>query len=549
MDTTLRRGTTCYRHIDFCLDIPHRVPDVEVPLEPRRACRADYYVRALGGLARPRARALTVSKAVSMRGNILIVDDDEDAANVLAEVLRRRGFETSSVASAHDCLEQLTHQPADVVVTDMRMTGMSGIELCTVLRDRHPELRALVVTGQGGFEAVVAAMRAGAYDYITKPVNIDALDIAIVRAIEHLQLRCEVKRLRWATGAAAVAGIEGDSRAVRDMLALIRRVAASDTTVLIRGESGTGKELVARALHQLSSRGAHPFVAINCAAMPAPLLESELFGHVRGAFTDARTSRPGLFVRAGAGTMFLDEIGEMPLDMQVKLLRVLQERMVRPVGSDQEVPFEARVITSTNRDLAREVEAMRFREDLFYRINVVEVVVPPLRDRGGDVLRLAQSFLRRIGARIGKPVVAITPAAARLLVGYHWPGNVRELENCMERAVAICQLDQISLDDLPRKLTACGTKFLSPTDAPSELLTIAEMEQRYLRQVLTVVGGNKTRAARVLGIDRRSLYRRLEQAAGDHDSCGVPRMAARATLDASTLRSRPRASAVDGDQQ
>jgi two-component system response regulator HydG len=449
-----------------------------------------------------------------MRGNILIVDDDKDAASLLAEALTARGFAASWVASAYDCLTRLTHQPADVVVTDVQMVGTSGIELCQVLRDRHPELRTLVLTGQGGFEAAVAAIRAGAYDYLSKPVNLDAIDVALVRAIDHLELGREVKRLRSASGTAAIAGIEGDSRAVRDTLDLVRRVAVTDATVLIRGESGTGKELVARALHQLSPRRDHPFVAINCAAVPASLLESELFGHVRGAFTDAISSRPGMFVKAGAGTMFLDEIGEMPLDMQVKLLRVLQERTLRPVGGDTEVAFEARVITSTNRDLAREIEAKRFRQDLFYRIHVVEIIVPPLRDRGGDVLQLAQHFLRRISARIAKPVVAITPAAARMLLDHDWPGNIRELENCMERAVAVCRLDQISPDDLPDKLHEHHRpKLPVASDALSGLITIAEMERRYLRRVLTIVGGNKARAARVLAIDRRSLYRRLERGA------------------------------------
>jgi two-component system, NtrC family, response regulator HydG len=463
------------------------------------------------------------AKVVTVRGNIVVVDDDKETASLLAELLCKRGFEASSVASAHECLERLTHEPADVVVTDVQMAGMSGIELCQHLRDRHPELRALVITGQGGFEAVVAAMRAGAYDYITKPIHIEALDIAIVRALDHLQLRREVKRLRSASADAAIAGLEGDSRAIRDTLDLIRRVAVTDATVLIRGESGTGKELVARAVHQLSSRREHPFVAVNCAAMPASLLESELFGHVSGAFTDARTSRRGMFARAGAGTMFLDEISEMPLDMQVKLLRVLQERTMRPVGADAELPFGARVIASTNRDLEREIEGQRFREDLFYRINVVEIVVPALRHRGGDVLRLAQYFLRRIGARINKPVVAVTAEAARLLVDYEWPGNVRELENCMERAVALCRLDQITPDDLPDRLHAHRRSMLAlTTNPPDELITMAAMEQRYLQRVLSFVGGNKSRAARLLGIDRRSLYRRLERQSCDRDTAAVP---------------------------
>jgi two-component system response regulator HydG len=253
-------------------------------------------------------------------------------------------------------------------------------------------------------------------------------------------------------------------------------------------------------------------VAVNCAALPENLLESELFGHVRGAFTDAKRSRAGLFVQAGAGTIFLDEIGEMPIEMQVKLLRVLQERKVRPVGGDEEVPFEARVVTATNRDLETEVEEKRFREDLFYRINVVAIPVPPLRARAGDILQLAQYFLKRIAGRTSKPVQGISGPAARLLMDYDWPGNVRELENCMERAVALCRLDEVTVDDLPSKVQEHqSSKIVITTESPGELITLDEMERRYVRQVLNAVGGNKTHAARILGIDRRSLYRRLEE--------------------------------------
>jgi two-component system response regulator HydG len=305
--------------------------------------------------------------------------------------------------------------------------------------------------------------------------------------------------------------IAGSSPAIRATIEMIARVASSDATVLITGESGTGKELVARALHNLSPRRDQPFVAVNCAAMPAPLLESELFGHVRGAFTDAKRSRAGLFVQAGAGTIFLDEIGEMPIEMQVKLLRVLQERKVRPVGGDEEVPFEARVVTATNRDLETEVEEKRFREDLFYRINVVAIPVPPLRARAGDILQLAQYFLKRIAGRTNKPVQGISGPAARLLMDYDWPGNVRELENCMERAVALCRLDEVTVDDLPAKVQEHqSSKIVITTESPGELITLDEMERRYVRQVLSAVSGNKTHAARILGIDRRSLYRRLE---------------------------------------
>ena len=445
-------------------------------------------------------------------GNILIVDDEEDTALLLRDSLRKRGFDVDSVTSGQAALEHLRTTPADVVVTDVQMAGMTGIELCQELRSRHPDLLPIVLTGQGGLETAIAAIRAGAYDFITKPVKIDALAIAVSRAVEHLSLRREVKRLRNSANDASIDGIAGSSPAIRETIELVRRVSDSDATVLVTGESGTGKELVARALHNLSPRRDQPFVAVNCAAMPAPLLESELFGHVRGAFTDAKRSRAGLFVQAGAGTIFLDEIGEMPIEMQVKLLRVLQERKVRPVGGDEEVPFEARVITATNRDLETEVEEKRFREDLFYRINVVAIPVPPLRARAGDILLLAQFFLKRIAGRTSKPVQGISGPAARLLMDYDWPGNVRELENCMERAVALCRLDEITVDDLPAKIQEHqSTKIVITTESPGELITLHEMERRYVRQVLTAVGGNKTHAARILGIDRRSLYRRLEE--------------------------------------
>ncbi|HMG24607.1 MAG TPA: sigma-54 dependent transcriptional regulator [Kofleriaceae bacterium] len=459
-----------------------------------------------------------------MNGTILIVDDDDDTAVLLRDSLRKRGYDVDAVNSAQQCLERLRTDPADVVVTDVQMSGMSGIDLCVELRQRYPDLLPLVLTGQGGLDTAIAAIRAGAYDFITKPVKVDALAIAVQRAVEHLSLQREVQRLRRdAKADQAIDGIAGGSPAIRETIEMIRRVSDSDATVLVTGESGTGKELVARALHRLSPRAAEPFVAVNCAAMPAPLLESELFGHVRGAFTDAKRSRAGLFVQAGAGTIFLDEIGEMPIEMQVKLLRVLQERKVRPVGGDEEVPFEARVVTATNRDLETEVEEKRFREDLFYRINVVAIPVPPLRARAGDILLLAQYFLKRIAARTSKPVQGISGPAARLLMDYDWPGNVRELENSMERAVALCRLDEITVDDLPSKVQEHqSSKIVITTESPGELITLDEMERRYVRQVLNAVGGNKTHAARILGIDRRSLYRRLEEPRHDPKASEPP---------------------------
>jgi DNA-binding NtrC family response regulator len=442
---------------------------------------------------------------------ILIVDDEPDTATLLRDSLRRRGYLVDEVHSGDACLSYMKTRAVDVVVTDIKMPGMSGLELVGKLREEHPEVLSIIVTGVATLDNAIEAIRVGAYDFIAKPVKADALAIAVGRAMDTIALRHELHALRSAAEMPNFDGIVGTSAPIREMIEMIKRVAASDATVLVTGASGTGKELVARAVHSGSSRRDRQFVAFNCAAIPAPLLESELFGHVRGAFTDAKHSRPGLFVEAGSGTVFLDEIAEMPLELQVKLLRVLQERKLRPVGSDEEVEFDARVIAASNRDLEQEVAEKRFREDLYYRINVVGIQVPPLRTRAGDVLLLAQFFLKRAAARNRKPVIGISAPAARMLVGYDWPGNVRELENCMERAVALCRLDEITVDDLPIKVREYrNSNLVVDAETLSELITLDEMERRYVRHVLERVNGNKTHAARALGIDRRSLYRRLE---------------------------------------
>ena len=444
--------------------------------------------------------------------NILLVDDDDDTRLLLAEALGRRGYRVHDVNSGTACLEYLRENVVDVVVTDVQMPGLSGIALCGELHLRHPDILTIVLTGVGNLDSAIAAIRAGAHDFLTKPAKLEVLEIAIKRALDHTQVKREVHRLREAVGVTTpIPGLIGSSSSLREVATLVRRVAPSDATVLITGESGTGKEVIARALHTLSPRKDQPFVAINCGAMPAPLLESELFGHVRGAFTDAKQSRAGLFLQAGAGTIFLDEVGEMPLELQAKLLRVLQERTVRPVGGNDEQPFQARVITATNRDLTTEVEEKRFREDLFHRINVVEVSVPPLRDRAGDVAVLAKHMLERVSQRTGKPLLTLDPDATRKLVNYNWPGNVRELENCIERAVALCGPGPITTSHLPTKVQNYEpARFELSVSDPTVMTTLDEMERRYVRQVLDAVNGNKTHAARVLGIDRRSLYRRLE---------------------------------------
>jgi two-component system response regulator HydG len=453
-----------------------------------------------------------------MLGTILIVDGDQESAESLRDVLRDRGHTADSVVSGQRCLQYLHARPADVVITDAEIPDMDGIDLCGALRERHPDSLPIVVARSCDVSTAVAAMRAGAHDYMTKPVTLESIEHAIKRALDHLESGREVTRLREINRDVRIDGIAGNSIAMRSMLEIIRRVAASDASVLITGESGTGKELVARAIHDTSARRGRPFVAVNCAAMPAALLESELFGHVRGAFTDAKQDRKGLFLKAEGGTILLDEIGEMPLEMQVKLLRVLQQRTVRPVGGDEEVPFDARVVTSTNRDLEEEIEHKRFREDLYYRINVVQIAVPALRDRHGDILILAEHFVAQAAHRVRRAVKSIAPAAARLLVDFDWPGNVRELENVIERAVALCRFEELTVDDLPARVREYRSSRVEiATDSLPELITMDEMDRRYARLVLEAVRGNKTQAARVLGIDRRSLYRRL----ADDPGCGV----------------------------
>jgi DNA-binding NtrC family response regulator len=446
-------------------------------------------------------------------GTVIIVDDDVDLREVLVSALQRRGFTTTGVMHIDDALASLRDDDIDVIVADVNLSGgESGLALCQRVAESRPDVPVVVMTAQQSFDVAVSALRAGAYDFVAKPVTADALALVITRALRHRQLTAEVRRLREAVAHnRGKKGMFGESDAMREVEAVIDQLAASDASVLITGESGTGKELAARALHERSARKNGPFVAMNVAAMPATLLESELFGHVRGAFTDAKRAREGLFVQAQGGTIFLDEIGDMPMEMQVKLLRVLQERKVRPVGGDDEIGWDARVVCATHRDLDAMVEEGTFRSDLYYRINVVHVGLPPLRSRGGDVLLLAQRFLLNAAQRSGKSVTGISEPAARKLLDYDWPGNVRELENCIERAVALTRLSEVGTDDLPERVRDHKSERLVIDAAdPEELVPLEEVERRYVRKVLAACQGNKTHAARVLGLDRRTLYRRLE---------------------------------------
>jgi DNA-binding NtrC family response regulator len=450
---------------------------------------------------------------MTVQRRVLIIDDDRSMCDILDAELRTRDFDPTATTAAEDALRRLSEGDFDVVLTDINMQSMNGVELCRQIVESREHVPVVVMTAYGSMELAVGAIRAGAYDFVTKPFEMDEIALTLERALKHRALRDEVKRLRSVVAdSQKFDDILGTSSAMKKMYDLVARVADTETTALITGESGTGKELVAKAIHQRSPRKEGAFVAINCAAMPENLLESELFGHVKGAFTDARTARPGLFIKASKGTLLLDEIGEMPAGMQAKLLRALQERTVRPVGGDQEQPFDARIIAATNRDLESEVEEKRFREDLFYRINVVRIHVPPLRSRGSDILLLAQSFLQRYQPNGQERVVGIKSAAADKLLSYPWPGNVRELQNCMERCVALAQFDHVGVDDLPDRVRDFkSSRITIESNNPSELLPMDEVERRYILRVLEAVGGNKTLAAQVLGFDRRTLYRKLER--------------------------------------
>jgi DNA-binding NtrC family response regulator len=451
--------------------------------------------------------------AERLHGRLLVVDDDDDLRELLVEGLGAQGYDVVGCASAEKGLEALTDQQFEVILADLNLPGMDGIELCTRVIEERPEQVVMVITAFGSMKSAIAAIRAGAYDYITKPFDVEAVALRIHRVVREHRIRDEARRLRAVVEVKeSFGGILGSSAAMQKVYDLLERVSDSEASVLVTGESGTGKELVARALHDRGPRREGPFVAVNCSAVPENLLESELFGHSKGAFTDARSDRIGLFSQANGGTLFLDEIGEIPLLVQPKLLRALEERKVRPVGSNIEAEIDVRIVAATNRDLEAAVEEQRFREDLYFRINVIHVDLPPLRSRGTDVLAMAQHFLGRYALQAGKDVRGIAPSAAQRLCDYEWPGNVRELRNCMERAVALTRFTDIEVEDLPERVAKYRrSHVVVASDDPSELVPMEEVERRYILRVVEAVGGNKTTASKILGLDRKTLYRKLER--------------------------------------
>ena len=438
---------------------------------------------------------------------ILIVEDEELMRELLSKILEGENYRIFQAASGEEALKLLQDQAIDLVLTDLRMKGMNGLELLTEVRALDAEIVVIVMTAYASVETAVEAMRKGAYDYITKPFINDEIRVMLRRALNQRHLSRENRHLkRELRERYRFENIVGNSEAMEKVYRLIEKVSAISSNVLVFGETGTGKELVARAIHYNSERAERPFVAVNCGALTESLLESELFGHVKGAFTGAIANREGFFRKADKGTLFLDELSEISLGLQVKLLRAIQEREVIPVGGREPLKFDVRLIAATNKNLEDEVKKGTFREDLFYRVNVITIPLPPLRERQEDIPLLVNHFLQKYAPRLGKPSVKIAREAMQVLVNYDWPGNVRELENMVERTVALCEGDTIETTDLPEKLTRVR---IAIRDLDEYERTLDALEEEHIKKVLQKVSGDKVKAAQILGINLSTLYRKL----------------------------------------
>ncbi len=447
-----------------------------------------------------------------IRPRLLVVDDDAESCRVVAEALQTAAYEVATAQGGRAALALAREQVFDIVVSDIRMPDLDGLELLRGLREANPDVSVILMTAFGTVEAALEAIKDGAYDYVSKPLHLEELLLIVRRAIEQRRLVRENQRFRQALQDRYHLGnIVGVSPRMLDVFKLIARVAPTRSTVLITGESGTGKEVVARTLHFNSPRAAGPFVTIDCAGLAETLLESELFGHVRGAFTGAVTARRGLFEMGHGGTVFLDEVGDISPNMQAKLLRVLELQEIKPVGSNESIRIDVRLIAATNKNLQGEVREGRFREDLFYRLNVLSIHLPSLRERHEDIPVLAHHFLRKYAEANRKAVGGIAPETMACLEAYSWPGNVRELENAIERAVAVSSHPILLPDDLPAHLGPPPAASEAAPPTTRDFLPLDALIRQHILRVLAATGGNKKRAAEILGIDRRTLYRMLDR--------------------------------------
>jgi DNA-binding NtrC family response regulator len=444
-------------------------------------------------------------------GRILVVEDDREMSRFLDQLLSEEGY---AVELAHDgpaALEMSQQWQFDLIISDLMMPGMKGTELIHHLKDSHSQVPVLVITAFGTIESAVEAMKAGALHYITKPFRTDDFLIHVQRALENRRLHNELDRLRTEVrGRYRFENLIGRSDKMQKVFDIVARVSDLPANVLILGESGTGKEMIARAIHVHGPRAQGPFIPLNCAAIPETLLESELFGYVRGAFTDAKRDRQGLFQEASGGVLFLDEISEVPAALQAKLLRILEDKEVRPLGSNKTVKVDVQLLSASNCDLAQLVQDGAFRQDLYYRLNVIRIELPPLRDRPEDIPLLADHFLEKFAKTTKRAVSGIHKDALGALMRYHWPGNVRELEHVIERAVLLGNQSIIGLEDLPPCCVSVDSPSAPLNAAAAKAYTLRELEREYIRRVLEDAKGNKTEAAKILGVDRTTLYRKLE---------------------------------------
>jgi len=440
---------------------------------------------------------------------ILVVDDDLEMCGMLSDVLKEEGFFVTTTGDSLEASKILKREEFDVLVTDLKMKGLKGLDLLEGVNKVAPMTPVIIITAFGTIESAIKAMKMGAYDYITKPFQMDEIVLTVKKALENRLLKQEVVRLKKEVETRYhFHQLIGKNPSMQKIYDLIERISDTSSNVLITGESGTGKELVAKAIHYNGVRKEGRFIALNCAAIPETLLESELFGYKKGAFTDAKSDKKGLIFEASEGTLFLDEITEMPSTLQAKLLRVIEEKEVRPLGDTTSYPIDVRIISTSNRDIGTSVQQGRFREDLYYRLKVIDIELPPLRERREDIPILVQHFIHKFGKELKRSVSGISEGALKILVSYSWPGNVRELENIIQRAITMSQHEVILPDDLPASIIQKTDEKLFEK-AMEESFTLDQLEKEYIKRVLIETGGNKSKAAEILGLDRKTLYRKL----------------------------------------
>jgi len=446
----------------------------------------------------------------NLQGHILVVDDDPEMCRLLSDVLSDEGHRVETCMNGADALKRLSAD-IELVITDLQLKEMQGLDLMHGMKAIHPEISVMIITAFGTLSSAVEAMKQGAYDYIPKPLKMDELSLVVQKALRESALRREVVQLRKEIGRSyRFENMIGKSKAMQAIFDLVRRVSDAQTNILITGDSGTGKELVARAIHYNGPHRDKPFIPVNCAAIPETLLESEFFGHVEGAFTDAKADKRGLFEEADGGTILLDEISELPLSLQAKLLRVIQEKEVRRVGSAKLTPVDVRILAASNMDLTEAVEQKRFRQDLFYRLNVIHIHVPPLCQRREDIMPLAYHFLKKYKEETPRPIHGFSEAVMSLFLSYAWPGNVRELENAVERGIIMARREEIVPEDLPETLNGGLNRLSTLVEAVEGRFTLEALESAYIARILEQTAGAKAEAAHILGIDRKTLYRKLE---------------------------------------